>query len=166
MKYFFLIWFGLSLFVYNLNESSIPAVTKGKQHRYFPKELTQKGIYLGMTLKKLSKKNKEALPPDTTSPFKIEVIEPAITEGIESYTYLFTKSEEPLLYQIIIHYASMEGVHDRAVALLGEPNHQGEWRIQSEMIKEDFEMGIWTFGQKWVYSSTLEGGEWEKGFSN
>ncbi|WP_299683476.1 hypothetical protein [uncultured Dokdonia sp.] len=165
MKYLFLILLGLCPFLFMLNNASTVA-SKGKQHNYFPKELAKKGVYLGMSLKKLKKKCKGIQKIDTTSVFKIEAIETSTTDTIVSFTYLFTKSEEPLLYQITITYTSMEGVQDKAVAMLGEPNHQGEWRIQPEMIKEDFTMGIWTFGPKWVISGTLKGSEWEKGFSN
>ncbi|MEP0265098.1 hypothetical protein [Dokdonia sp.] len=165
MKYLVLIWIGIFSCIYPLDNTTIVA-SKGKQYRYFPKELTKKGIYLGMSLEKLTRKRKEATRSNTPSAFKIEVSELATTSGISSYTYLFTKTEQPLLYQIIITYTTMEGVHDRAVTLLGNPNHQGEWRVNATTIKEDFTMGIWTFGQKWVFSGTLEGSEWEKGFSN
>ncbi len=165
MKYLVLIWVGIFSCIYPHDNTTIVA-SKGKQHHYFPKELTKKGIYLGMSLDKLTRKRKKATLSNTPSVFKIEVSEPATTSGVSSYTYLFTKTKQPLLYQIIITYTTMEGVHDRAVTLLGNPNHQGEWRIDATMIKEDFTMGIWTFGQKWVFSSTLAGSEWEKGFSN
>lgn len=166
MKYLFLVWLGLCPFLYTLNDLSSTAISKGKQHNYFPKELTKKGIYLGMTLDKLKKKCKRIRDINTTSTFKIEVTEPSIIDGTNSYTYLFTKTKHPILYQIIITYISIEGVHEKAVSLLGEPNYQGEWRIDPTSIKEDFTMGIWTFGQKWVFSATLIGSEWEKGFSN
>ncbi|GGG31552.1 hypothetical protein GCM10011344_35570 [Dokdonia pacifica] len=166
MKHLFLIWLGLFTFLYIPNESSSLTISKGKQQQYFPKELKKRGVYLGMPLEKLKRKKKETLTLDTTSAFKIEASEPSTTDTIVSYTYLFTKSERPLLYQIIITYASMEGLHDSAIALLGAPNHNEEWRVDASDIKEDFTMGIWTFGQKWVYSSTLKGSEWEKGFSN
>ncbi len=163
MKYLILIWIGI--FFYFPNDTTI-VESKGKQRHYFPKELIKKGVYLGMPLEKLTKKRKEAVPSTINSEFKIEISELSSSSDIISYTYLFTKSEQPLLYQIIITYASMEGVQDRAIALLGNPNYQGEWRIESSIIKEDFTMGIWTFGQKWVFSGTLTGSEWEKGFSN
>ncbi len=166
MKYLFLIWCGLFPFMNVTSVLDTIPISKGKQQNYFPKELKKKGVYLGMTIEKLHKKCKGAQSPNTTSPYKVEVLEPSETNGILSYTYLFTKTDQPLLYQIIITYESMEGVHDRAISLLGDSNHQGEWRINATTIKEDFTMGIWTFGQKWVFSGTLLGSEWEKGFSN
>ena len=167
MKYLFLIWFGLCPFLYSTTTiSETRIISKSKQQRYFPKELSKKGIYLGMTLDRFTKKRKGAIPNTTPSEFKIEFSEIATIPNSLSYTYLFTKTEQPLLYEISITYASMEGVHNRAVTLLGDPNHKGEWRIDATTIKEDFTMGIWTFGQKWVFSSTLTGSEWENGFSN
>tara|TARA_R110001632_G_scaffold154068_2_gene272135 strand:- start:188 stop:685 length:498 start_codon:yes stop_codon:yes gene_type:complete len=140
--------------------------SRSKQQKFFPKTLKKKDIYLGMSLEKLQKECPNAIAISQSSEFKIEYTEASQIPGIISYTYLLTKTAEPKLYQIAIHYKEMEGVQARAEALLGKPNHQGEWRMPAKEIKEYFDMGVWTFGHKWVYGATLTNSEWEKGFQN
>lgn len=140
--------------------------SKGKQHKYFPKELKKKGVYLGMSLEKFQKKITTATPSEGHSEFTIEYLEPVASDLITSYTYLFTQNNNPQLYAITIAYTEMEGVQSRAEALMGTPNSNGEWRMQPSDIKEDFMMGAWTFGHKLVYGGTVTGSEWEKGFQN
>lgn len=141
MKYLFLIWCGLFPFLHVTSVLETATVSKGKQQNYFPLELKKKGIHLGMTIEKLQKKCEGVQKSAVASEFKIAFSEPSETNRILSYTYLFTKTDPPLLYQISSRYASMEGGHDRAIVPLGDPNHQGEWRIDATTIKEDFTRG-------------------------
>lgn len=140
--------------------------SKGKQQKFFPKELKKKGIYLGIDLKKFKKKAAKAKQVEGHSEFKIEYLEPIAYGAIESYTYLFTQNENPRLYGITIKYTTMEGVQSRAQSLMGTPNQYGEWRMEASEIKEDFTMGAWTFGHKIVYGATLVDSEWEMGFQS
>lgn len=140
--------------------------SRSKQQKFFPKTLKKKDIYLGMSLKKLLKESSFAQPIGDHSEFKIEYTEASKITGIVSYSYLLTQTEDPKLYQIAIHYDEMEGVQNRAESLLGKPNYQGEWRMTAKEIKEEFDMGAWTFGHTWVYGATLKDSEWEKGFQN
>lgn len=140
--------------------------SKGKQQKFFPKELKKKGVYLGMDLKKFQKKAENATQIEGYSEFKIEYVEQVTDAFIQSYSYLFTQSNDPQLYAITIEYISMEGVQSRAHKLMGTPNEYGEWRMQPSEIKEDFTMGAWTFGHKIVYGATLIASEWEEGFQS
>lgn len=140
--------------------------SRSKQQKFFPKVLKKKDVYLGMSLEKLRKECPNAQPIANNSEFKIEYTEASDIPGIASYTYLLTPTENPKLYQIAIRYKELEGVQARAEMLLGEPNHQGEWRMSGKEIKEEFDMGVWTFGYTWVYGATLKDSEWEKGFQN
>ena len=140
--------------------------SRGKQQKFFPKELKDTDVYLGMTLEKFTEKRPNAIIDTVVSVFKIKYTEPSDLENVASYTYLLTQSESPKIYAIEITYTSMDKVQSRAVEVMGKPNHKGEWRMAPKTIKEDFMMGAWTFGQKLVYGGTLKYSEWEKGFEN
>lgn len=159
-------WLLLLCLSVSLTTSEITTISRGKQNKFFTKDLKSKDVYLGMTLDKFKKKLPEAIEDTVISVFKIKYTEPSEIQGIESYTYLLTQSDIPKLYAIEIGYTSMDNVREHAVEVMGKPNHKGEWRFPAETIKEDFIMGAWTFGQKIVYGSTLEGGEWESGFND
>lgn len=148
-----------------------PSVTldefsKGKQQQHFPKELKKKQLFLGMTLKKFEKKAPKARRLDKESEFKIEYMEAVSDSSITSYSYLFTKDKEPLLYAITIAYKDMSTVRALAESLMGKPNNNEEWRMEPSIIKEDFTMAAWTFGHKLVYGATIINSEWEKGFQS
>ncbi|AWH72725.1 hypothetical protein DCS32_00615 [Dokdonia sp. Dokd-P16] len=150
---------------------TVPSVTldefsKGKQQQHFPKKLKKKQLYLGMTLKKFHKKAPNATRIDTASEFKIEYTEAISDSSITSYSYLFTKDQEPLLYAITIAYKDMSTVRALAESLMGKPKNNEEWRMEPSMIKEDFTMGAWTFGHKLVYGATIINSEWEQGFQS
>lgn len=146
--------------------SEIAPLSRGKQKKLFPKELKDQNVYLGMTLEKFISKRPAAVEDTVTSVFKITYTEKGSTSDIASYTYLLTQSATPKLYAIEIMYTKMDDVRARALEVMGKPNHKGEWRFPAELIKEDFMMGAWTFGQKIVYGATLIDGEWEQGFAN
>ena len=163
----FLKWSLLLIYIVLLAPTaSLDIYSKGKQQQYFPKELKKKQLYLGMTLAKFNKKAPKATPVEIESAFKIEYIETASDNDITSYRYLFTKDKEPLLYAITIAFDDMNSVRSRAEAIMGKPNHNEEWRMESSKIKEDFMMGAWTFGHKLVYGATITNSEWEKGFES
>ncbi len=162
-KYVLLLFFSLGLI---LPSHAPEGWTRSKQQKFFPITLKKKDVYLGMTLERLRKECPDAKPIANISEFKIEFTEVSQIPGIKYYTYLLTKTADPKLYQIAIHYEEMEGVQARAETLLGKPNYQGEWRMPAKEIKEYFDMGVWTFGHKWVYGATLKDSEWEKGFQN
>jgi len=157
------------LFCFLIATTAIPSavvVSKGKQQKFFPKELKKKGVYLGMSLEKFEKKITLDQLTKRPSEFNIHFTETIIDSQIISYTYLFTKSNTSKLYSIEIAYNEMDGVRQRAITLLGQPQDNGEWRISQEQIKEDFTMGVWSFGQKIVYGATVAGSEWENGFQS
>lgn len=161
-KYFLLICFPILLIL----PKTEMVDSRGKQQKFFPKELKNKDVYLGMTLEKFKKERPLAIVDTTISVFKIKYTEPAEITGILSYTYLLTQTDTPQLYSIEIEYDVMDKVRSHAIATMGEPNYNGEWRMERNIVKEDFMMGAWTFGQKLVYGGTVEGSEWEKGFEN
>lgn len=146
--------------------SGIIPASRGKQHKFFPKELKQQGVYLGMSLEKFNKKLPIAVKDTVASLFKIKYTMDTDNAEITAFTYLFTPTETPQLYAIEIVYSSIDQVREHAIEFMGKPNHKGEWRFSEELIKEDFMMGAWTFGQKIVYGSTLMYGEWQDGFND
>ncbi len=137
--------------------------SKGKQKKYFPKIIKEGKVYFGMTEEKFLKKHGQAQQENSTD-FRKSYREKFSSGEIEEITYYFTNSPTPQLYEFIIKYKDMNTVLPTAKELLGEPNHQGEWRINKSLIKEDFMMAVWTFGHKIVYATSLKGSEWESGF--
>ena len=137
--------------------------SRSKQQKYFPKELKKKDVYLGMPLEKFRKEAPKASPINTDSEFKIEYTEDVSKGAIVAYHYLLTKETTPRVYKIAIEYKTMEGVQAGAEQLLGAPNYNNEWRLTPKEVKEEFAMGIWTFGHKLVYGATIKNSEWGKG---
>jgi hypothetical protein len=136
--------------------------SRGKQKKIFPKTLNKHKIYLGMTeekfLKKITLANKDVSKETITYTH-------TLNEGIiASISYFFTTETVPRLYQITLKYKDLNSVIPESIRLLGNPNHKNEWRFKKSLMKEDFDIGVWTFGHKLVYAATLKKGAWEQGF--
>ncbi|QIE58901.1 hypothetical protein G5B37_04780 [Rasiella rasia] len=124
-------------------------------------------VFFGMKQDKFLAKNPAVTPTDSGFDFRRTYTEKIQTGPVVEIIYYFTTTENAVLYEFIIKYRDMQSVQATATQLLGIPNHKNtEWRISNKEIKEDFNIGVWTFGHKIVYAATLEGCEWEKGFES
>lgn len=137
-------------------------VSRGKQQKIFPKILKQQKIYLGISEEKFLKKLKFKKKNDS---LETKTYNQTFNKGIiQTITYNFTKENIPKLYQITLIYKDLNMVIPESYKLLGKPNYNNEWRFIGKQMREKFDIGVWSFGQKLVYAATLKGSAWEQGF--
>lgn len=104
-------------------------------------------LQLGISLEEFSKlKDVESMSRYEGFDFRLELSETIKDPELTRVTYYFDQDDHKPLYELIIEYVSGETAVAAAKKLLGEPNHDGEWRF----TKDGVVIRAWQFAHKLV----------------
>lgn len=140
-----------------------------------PKEVSSKGLSLGMTFTDLKEK-RPAIQLNKEESFRKIYMEKDFSESIDWVVYYVTDDDKGTerVYEFILVLRPGNDPMKFAQAAVGEPNflykkNEGdegskEWRFDGSDTGLRSEVALWTFKNSLVIAYAMPGSEWEEGF--
>ncbi|MFK7948041.1 MAG: hypothetical protein AB8G11_10640 [Saprospiraceae bacterium] len=143
--------------------SKLPRTAK-PQEDYLFKELTEQGLYLGLSQKEFQAIRPNAEENSDGYDFRTIFVDEAFSERFMNVIYYFDNDGEKPLYELILIVNPNINADKLAKEHFGLPNYQDkEWRFPSVQTDLPFTLAVWTYNNKIIIAATMKDTEWEKG---
>lgn len=143
--------------------SKLPKVAQ-PQEEYLFKELTEKGLYLGLPEEEFVALHPNAERNSDGYDFRTIFVDENFSERFVNVIYYFDTDSNKPLYEFIMILNQDIDADELAIDHFGLPNYQDkEWRFPPVQTGLPFTLAIWTYKNKIVIAATLKDTEWENG---
>ena len=134
------------------------------QEEYLFKELTEKGLYLGISQEEFKILRPNAEENADGYNFRTIFVDDSFSEQFMNIIYYFDKDGDKPLYEFIMILNPALNADELAKEHFGLPNYQDkEWRFPPVQTDLPFTLAVWTYKNKIIIAATMKDTEWENG---
>lgn len=154
----------ITLLMFGCKTSSKLPKAAQPQEDYLFKELTEQGLYLGLSQEEFQKIRPNAEENSDGYDFRTIFVDDAFSERFMNVIYYFDKDGDKPLYEFIMILNPSLDADELAKEHFGLPNYQDkEWRFPPVQTDLPFTLAAWTYKNKIVIAATMINTEWENG---
>lgn len=154
----------LSLLMIGCKTTSKLPKSKKSQKDFLFKELTEQGLYLGLSQEEFQTIRPNAEENADGYDFRTIFVDEAFSERFMNVIYYFDKDGHQPLYEFILILNPNLDAKKVANEHFGLPNYQDkEWRFPAMQTDLPFTLAVWTYNNKIIIAAAMKDTEWENG---